>query len=64
MLREYLPKGTDLSGLTQRELSAIADRLNTQPRKYLNRATPLEVFTQLHHHSPVALGTRDRRFRD
>jgi len=54
---EYLPKGTDLSGYTQRELNAIADRLNTQPRKCLNWATPLEIFTQLHHHLPVALGT-------
>ena len=32
-------------------------QMNTRPRKYLNWATPLEVFTQLRHHSPVALGT-------
>ena len=57
LLRQYLPKGTDLSGYTQRELNAIAHRLNTRPRKCLNFATPLEVFTQLRHHSPVALGT-------
>jgi IS30 family transposase len=58
LLRQYLPKGTDLSGYTQRELNAIAHRLNTRPRKCLNFATPLEVFTQLrHHYSPVALGT-------
>jgi len=57
LLRQYLPKGTDLSGYTQRELNAIALRLNTRPRKCLNWATPLEVFTQLRHHSPVALGT-------
>ena len=57
LLRQYLPKGTDLSGYTQRELNAIAHRLNTCPRKCLNFATPLEVFTQLRHHSPVALGT-------
>jgi len=57
LLRQYLPKGTDLSGYTQRELNAIAHRLNTRPRKCLNFATPLEVFTQLCHHSPVALGT-------
>ena len=57
LLRQYLPKGTDLSGYTQRELNAIAQRLNTRPRKCLNFATPLEVFTQLRHHSPVALGT-------
>ncbi|MBK9948046.1 MAG: hypothetical protein IPP12_12780 [Nitrospira sp.] len=42
---------------TQRELNAIAHRLNTRPRKGLNFATPLEVFTQLRYHSPVALGS-------
>jgi transposase, IS30 family len=57
LLRQYLPKGTDLSGYTQRELNTIAHRLNTRPRKCLDFATPLEVFTQLRHHSPVALGT-------
>ncbi|MDH5668087.1 MAG: IS30 family transposase [Nitrospira sp.] len=56
LLRQYLPKGTDLSGYTQRELNAIAHRLNTRPRKCLNFATPLEVYAQLRHHSPVALG--------
>ena len=57
LLRQYLPKGTDLSGYTQRELNAIAYRLNTRPRKCLNFATPLEVYAPLRHHSPVALGT-------
>ena len=57
LLRQYLPKGTDLSGYTQRELNAIAHRLNTRPRKCLNFATPLEVYAQLRFHSPVALGT-------
>ena len=57
LLRQYLPKGTDLSGDTQRELNAIAHRLNTRPRKCLHFATPLEVYAQLRHHSPVALGT-------
>jgi IS30 family transposase len=57
LLRQYLPKGTDLSGYTQRELNAIAHRLNTRPRKCLNFATPLEVYAHLRSHSPVALGT-------
>jgi len=56
LVRQYLPKGTDLSGYTQRELNAIAHRLNTRLRKCLDFSTPLEVFTQLRHHSPVALG--------
>jgi len=57
LLRQYLPKGTDLSGYTQRERNAIAHRLNTCPRKCLDYATPLEVYVQLCPHSPVALGT-------
>ena len=57
LLRQYLPKGTDLSGYTQRELNAIAHRLTTRPRKCLNFATPREVYAHLRHHSPVALGT-------
>jgi IS30 family transposase len=57
LLRQYLPKGTDLSGYTQRELNAIAHRLNTRPRKCLNFATPLEVYAHVRHYSPVALGT-------
>jgi transposase, IS30 family len=61
LLRQYLPKGTNLSGYTQHELNAIAHRLNTRPRKCLNFATPLEVYAQLRHHSPVALGTGNRQ---
>ena len=60
LLRQYVPKGTDWSGYTQRELNAIAHRLNTRPRKCLNVATPLEVFTHLRHDSPVARGTWNR----
>jgi IS30 family transposase len=57
LLRQYLPKDTDLSGYTQRELNAIAHRLNTRPRKCLDFATLLEVYAQLRPHPPVALGT-------
>ena len=55
--RQYLPKGTDLSSDTQGAFNAIAQKLNTRPRKCLNWATPLEAFTQLCHQSSVALGT-------
>ena len=57
LLRQYRPKGTDLSGYTQRELNAIAHRLTTRPRKCLDCATPMEISAQLRHHSPVARGT-------
>jgi IS30 family transposase len=55
LLRQYPPKGTDLSGYTQRALTTIAHRLNTRPRTCLNWARPLEVVTQLRHHSPLHL---------
>ena len=57
LLRQCLPKGTDLSGYTQRELNASAHRLNTRPRKCLDFATPLKVYAHLRHHAPVARGT-------
>ena len=40
LLRQYFPKGTDLSGYSQRYLDAIALRLNTRPRKTLGYRTP------------------------
>lgn len=46
LLREYLPKGADLSRFSQDELNAIALSLNTRPRKRLDARTPLECFTQ------------------
>ncbi len=46
LVRQYLPKGTDLSGYTQEQLDAIADEMNNRPRKTLDWATPLEVYKQ------------------
>ena len=45
LLRQYLPKGEDLSVFSQEELDAIAWRLNTRPRKSLGFKCPAELFT-------------------
>lgn len=46
LLRQYLPKGTDLSPVTQAQLNAIALRLNTRPRKTLGFMTPAEKLAE------------------
>ena len=44
LLRQYLPKRSNLQGLTQRQCDAIARQLNTRPRKRLGYRTPEECF--------------------
>lgn len=46
LVRQYLPKGTDLSGVSQEQLDAIADQMNGRPRKTLGWLTPFEVYSQ------------------
>jgi IS30 family transposase len=46
LVRQYLPKGTDLSGWSQTQLDAIADQMNGRPRKTLGWLTPFEVYSQ------------------
>jgi IS30 family transposase len=47
VLRQYLPKGTDLSTRTQAQLDAVADELNDRPRKTLGWRKPTEVLNKL-----------------
>ena len=44
LLRQYFPKGTDLSRWTAEDLEAVAHALNNRPRKILGWRTPAEVF--------------------
>jgi len=63
LLRQYFPKGADLSAFTQAELDAVAWQLNTRPRKSLAWKCPAELFMPesfdffQHHHQLVALRT-------
>ena len=47
LLRQYLPKGTDLSRYTAEQLQAIQDELNDRPRKRLGYRTPREELDKL-----------------
>lgn len=44
LIRQYLPKGTSMEGLTQRQCNDIANKLNRRPRKRLNFRTPEELY--------------------
>jgi IS30 family transposase len=46
LLRQYFPKGTDLSRWSAAEIEAVAHALNTRPRKTLGWKTPAEAFDE------------------
>ena len=47
LLRQYFPKGLDISNYSQTQLNAVARKLNERPRKTINYKTPAERFSQL-----------------
>ena len=47
LLRQYFPKGTDLSVHGPEHLQRVADELNGRPRKTLGWSTPAAVFASL-----------------
>lgn len=46
LLRQYFPKGTDLSVYSQEDLDFVADQMNRRPRKRLEFATPYEKLSE------------------
>lgn len=52
LVRQYLPKGTDLSIYSQEQLDVIADEINNRPRKGLGVRSPLSVYRELLINSP------------
>jgi transposase, IS30 family len=46
LIRQYLPKGASMAGLSQHQCNVIARKLNTRPRKRLGFRTPLECYNE------------------
>lgn len=46
LIRQYIPKGTDISKLTDRQIYDIQERLNNRPRKSLNFLTPNQALAR------------------
>jgi IS30 family transposase len=46
LLRQYFPKGQDLTDVSQAQLDEVAAELNGRPRMTLSFATPAEVLSQ------------------
>lgn len=47
LIRQYIPKGTNMAKLTQQQCNAVARKLNERPRKRLGFKTPQECFNEI-----------------
>ena len=45
ILRQYIPKGTDIDGYSDEDILSIADEINSCPRRVLGYQTPAELFS-------------------
>ena len=60
LLRQYFPKGTDLSRWSAEEIKAVAATLNSRPRKVLGWRTPAEALNEhLRSHQQASVATTD-----
>lgn len=57
LIRQYFPKGTNLSLHSRAEIKRVQRLLNGRPRKVLGWKTPYEVFTKLVNQQSVALAS-------
>lgn len=55
LVRQYFPKKMAFNNITDQELQAVAEKLNTRPRKCLGYKTPIEVFGKLCDKRGIAL---------
>jgi len=55
LIRQYFPKGSDFTTITQKEINQVMDKLNNRPRKCLGMKTPNQVFLGIN--PPVALAS-------
>jgi IS30 family transposase len=47
LIRQYVPKNTNVETITDEQVQAVEDVLNTRPRKRLRFSTPLDIFERL-----------------
>jgi hypothetical protein len=44
LIRQYFPKGTDFDRITEDQIAEVEQKLNSRPRKCLERKTPASIF--------------------